>query len=58
LKFSLLQLYKQISPETRIPFRIIETYETVDGLRSRVVDGGWKTEEEAREALKLKENQK
>lgn len=36
-----------VSISDRLRFRIIETYSTLNGPRSRMCDGGWKTKEEA-----------
>lgn len=33
------------------PFRIMETYMTLDGLRTRICDGHWETFDEANKAL-------
>lgn len=36
-----------VNVNERLRFRIIETYSTLNGPRSRMCDGGWKTKEEA-----------
>lgn len=46
--FALIQI---MHPRSRRPFRIIETYETSDGPRTRVADGHWPTYNEAWEEL-------
>lgn len=46
--FSLIQI---MHPRSRRPFRIIETYQTSDGPRTRVCDGHWPTYNEAWEEL-------
>lgn len=42
-----IELMIQIDPVTSAPFRLIETLQTVNGTRSRVVDGAYHTLEEA-----------
>lgn len=46
--FALIQI---MHPRSRRPFRIIETYQTSDGPRTRIVDGHWPTYNEAWEEL-------
>lgn len=43
-----IELFKQIEPQSDRPFRLLETIITSDGPRSRVCDGTWKFEAEAR----------
>lgn len=41
-------IVQQIEPYTSKPFRIIETYPTSDGIRTRVIGGSFATTAEAR----------
>ena len=38
---SAFAIFKQVSPETYRPFRIIETYVTSEGMRSRICSGAF-----------------
>ncbi|MFD2650690.1 hypothetical protein [Brucella rhizosphaerae] len=40
---SVFAIFKQVSPETYRPFRIIETYVTSEGMRSRICSGAFST---------------
>ena len=40
-------IFKQASPETDQPFRIIETYLTSEGMRSRICSGAFSSLEVA-----------
>lgn len=44
---STLQIYKHVSPETPRPYRVIETYITSEGHRSRICSGVFSTQEDA-----------
>lgn len=50
-----LELVFQKEPSTSRPWRLLETYLTSEGPRSRIVSGTWATEEEAREEMKRKD---
>lgn len=41
-------------PKPTLPFRLIETTLTVDGLRTRICDGAWSTLGEAQTQLNAK----
>ncbi len=43
--------FKGFETEPSRPYKILETYMTIDGPRTRCCDGLWHTEREAREAL-------
>ena len=43
----MLQVMKQVSPETAKPYRLFETFLTSEGARSRVCSGVYVSEEEA-----------
>lgn len=49
-----LAIIKIVSSETSHPWKLIETYDTSDGLRSRLCDGCWATEAEAKKELDAK----
>lgn len=53
-----LAIIKIISEETSHPYKLIETYTTSDGLRSRLCDGTWATEAEAQRELARKSSAK
>lgn len=55
MKKSIFQLYKQISPETFRPYRIVETVFTSDGPRSRLCIETYATENIALKAIEIKE---
>lgn len=42
-----LNIMKQVSPESPRPYRIIETYMTSEGPRTRVCSGAFSTQEDA-----------
>lgn len=42
-----LNIVKQVSPETPRPYRVIETYLTSEGPRSRICSGVFTTQEGA-----------
>lgn len=46
---SVFRVYKQVWPEegNSRPYRIFEMFDTVDGTRSRICDGNWRSLEEA-----------
>lgn len=44
-----LNIMKQVSPATSKPYRLIETYPTSEGMRSRICSGTFETEEAANE---------
>ena len=46
-----LQIVQQIQSDTRIPFRIVEVVETVDGSRSRLTNKTFVTLEKAQAYL-------
>ncbi len=48
---SVLQIMKQVSPEAAKPYRIIETYLTSEGMRSRICSGVYAKEEAAQARL-------
>lgn len=43
----ILQIAKLVSPDAPRPYRIIETYVTSEGLRSRICSGAFSTLEDA-----------
>lgn len=45
----MLQVVKRVSPETPKPYRLLETYVTSEGMRSRICSGVYATEDEANE---------
>lgn len=47
-----LMLLKQIEPETNRPWRLLEVFVSADGFRTRVCNGAWLTEGDARAAMK------
>ncbi|MDL2202054.1 hypothetical protein QQF51_05140 [Brucella intermedia] len=47
-KFTLM-IMKQVSPDTARPYRVIETYPTSEGMRSRIVSGAFSTQETAQQ---------
>jgi hypothetical protein len=49
-------LYEQKYPANAAAFRIIETYETSDGYRSRICDGQFLTEEQAMHEITEREH--
>lgn len=54
-KFPTLQIVELVGyPKPTRPFRLIETFWTVDGPRSRVCDGSWSTFDEAQTQLNAK----
>lgn len=55
MRNNFFQLMQQIFPPTNRPWRIVETFTTSDGIRSRVCDGTWQTQEEAMDVLSIKE---
>lgn len=44
---STFKLIKEVYPPTNRPYRVIETYLTSDGYRSRICNGVFETQEEA-----------
>lgn len=44
----MLKIFEQREPETKKPFRIIETVETIDGPRDRITDFCFETIWQAR----------
>lgn len=46
-----LGLVKQLVPTTARPYRLIESFVTSDGIRSRICDGTWASEEDALKEL-------
>lgn len=44
---SRLLIFRQTFPETPKPYRIVESFLSVDGCRWRVADGAWPTAEHA-----------
>lgn len=52
----MFQIAKQVSPVTSRPWFIAETTITLDGPRSRIVDGRWATREEAEKYLEDKQS--
>jgi len=44
---STFAIFKQVSPETDRPFRIIESYLTSEGMRSRICSGAFSSLEVA-----------
>lgn len=51
-KFTLL---RQLQPETTMPYRIIETYDTSDGRRSRICLEAYDIKSAAEAAIAIKE---
>ncbi len=43
MPFRNLKIFHQVDPPSSSPFTIIETYRTIEGWRSRVVSGRWKS---------------
>lgn len=37
-------VFKQIHPNTPMPYRIVEKFNTSDGIRSRICDGAWSSD--------------
>ncbi|PJR89982.1 hypothetical protein CN878_02645 [Ochrobactrum sp. 695/2009] len=46
---SIFIVMKQVSPDTARPYRVIETYPTSEGMRSRIVSGAFSTQELAQQ---------
>lgn len=42
-----IAIFKQLAPYAVRPFRLVETYLTADGPRSRICNGAWHTLDEA-----------
>lgn len=50
-----LQIMLQIIPNTNRPYRLVETYISTDGPRTRVCSGSWETQEEVEKELEKRE---
>ena len=48
---STFQILHQVSPTTSRPWRLIEVYDSADGLRTRVCSGAWRELEEVQARL-------
>ncbi len=46
---SIFMVMKQVSPDTAPPYRVIETYPTSEGMRSRIVSGAFSTQDAAQQ---------
>lgn len=46
---SIFMVMKQVSPDTARQYRVIETYPTSEGMRSRIVSGAFSTQEAAQQ---------
>lgn len=58
VQFPQFLLMEQKNPHTSTPWRFIEVYMTMDGPRTRVMYGVFKTREKAEEWLKLLKSNK
>ena len=52
MPWPIFHVMKQVAPETSTPYRIMETYWSSDGPRSRIASGAFETQEQAEAHIK------